>query len=384
MAAASVASSRCARLSASSAEASPAARAAPCDASAAGHSPASASRYASTPALTSASSPGSAGRPTSRANSPARRTAAFSSSCRCPHTVTAWACCSRSSPRRRRSAAATVWASRTAASGGTARCSSASRSRRPSSVGQRRVELADRRPLLPQLLGEPRDPGPPCGLTRPLADVAGAVLPPGTAQHAVRPAAVGGYPRPLCPAKPDGRKNGADRLSRQQPRLGIVRVDRRDQDTRARRAGYGREPGHHGHIAVDEVPVGRDPGVEYPGRLQRGLEPGAMLLRHVRREIGHLPQRRTRTVVPDAGLPRMRKRRSVVAARSQPLDLSPEFVRATPRERHAERTVRRRDGRARRLPPGPRRRWRRPPDWRRPRSPPTLPGRRSARPDQRS
>ena len=54
-----------------------------------------------------------------------------------------------------------------------------------------------------------------------------------------------------------------------------------------------------------------------------------MLLRHVRREIGHLPQRRARTVIADAGLPRMRKRRGIVAARSQPSDLSLEFARVT-------------------------------------------------------
>ena len=142
-------------LSASS-EASSAARAALCHALGGCDSPASASRYASTPALTG-SSAASAGRPTSSAT-PRRAAAASSSCCRSTHTCTALACSSRSSPRagarRRRPCAPRVPRNRA----GTARCSAARRSRRPSRSAERRVDLGDRGTRLDQFLGSPGDP----------------------------------------------------------------------------------------------------------------------------------------------------------------------------------------------------------------------------------
>jgi len=106
--------------------------------------------------------------------------------------------------------------------------------------GQRRVDLADRRPLAFQLRGEQRDPSAPCRLARPLADVGGALLPPGAAQRAVGPTSVYRDPGHARTIKPDGSQDRAHGVSRQRSCLRICGVSGRDKDARTRRPGHRR------------------------------------------------------------------------------------------------------------------------------------------------
>ena len=63
-----------------------------------------------------------------------------------------------------------------------------------------------------------------------------------------------------------------------------------------------------------QLPIRRDPGIEQPGRLQSGLQPGTRTRIDMIVELDQLPERRSCPIGPSAGRPRMRGRRDRIFA----------------------------------------------------------------------
>ena len=75
-----------------------------------------------------------------------------------------------------------------------------------------------------------------------------------------------------------------------------------------------------------QLAVWAHPCVEDPRRLQGGLDPGPLLLRHAGTEVDEQPQRRAGALLPGGGIARMRHRRRLVLAGLQPLDRGVELA----------------------------------------------------------
>ena len=223
-------------------------------------------------------------------------------------------------------------------------------------------------------LGEPCLPG---RLARGVADERGRRLVPGAAQDTVAEAAAAADPdRRVALAEPDGLEQpvhvGLGHAALRSPIAGTSAAASRGPAARAVDCGEQHVLG----IGVKQLARRGDPAVEDPRRLQRRLDPGAIVGRDAVAEVEKLPQRRARAQLARVRGPGVRDGRRGVYAGLQLLDLALQLVAGRPRLRRRERSPA--PGRARSA--GPRRGQRRPrpapADWRRLSSQATPPGRR--------
>ena len=123
-------------------------------------------------------------------------------------------------------------------------------------------------------------------------------LAPGAAQHAVAKLACRRDPnRALILCQGDRGEHAAHRLRLHPTRAWVVTVDRGlEHVVQARAARWILRVGREQHVmgaGREQLAGGAHPRVEDPGRLQGGLDPGPLGLRHAGAEVDQQPQRRS-------------------------------------------------------------------------------------------